>query len=141
MAVIIPHSTEELRLYKLQKEFIQELFEEDRIIYAAFPFWIECTELDITKTKMISKVELEDIQVNEKCIYYPVCIDYDGKKLKSRLPLIILHSGPQFTEIDRQKIAQKKQPVKLLKVFRLGIVQDEGPHAKSISKSVWCKIK
>ena len=35
----------------------------------------------------------------------------------------------------------KEKPVRQLKVFRLGLVQDEGPCAKSISKSVWCKLK
>ena len=140
MAVIIPHPTEELRLYELQKELIKDLYEEGRIMNAAFPFWIEAPAIDLNNKKAISKVELKEIQIEEKCIYYPVTVDYDGKIIETSLPLIFLHRGKNFSDKDKKIVIEKKQPVNQLKIFRLGLVQDQGPHAKSISKSVWCKL-
>ena len=56
MTVLLPHSTEEIRLYDFQKELISGLFTEERIIYAAFPLWIELGAFDISEKNTIKKV-------------------------------------------------------------------------------------
>ncbi len=147
MVAAILHSTDELKLIKFQKELISELFEEGRILLAVRPLWIKLSKeiktlSDIvTNHNSLTSIELKDIKVSDSEIFIPVNIFTDTTSYHSKLTLILLHSGSPFSEYDKQKLAQKKQPVKQLKVFRLGLVQDEGSHAQSISKSVWCKIK
>ena len=147
MAVIILHPTEELIFAKLQKELISELFEDDRIMIAVKPLWIpitpviECEGGFDTTLRVTQPPELGELEVSEDSVFLPVTVYTEAGQYNTKLTLVILHSGRKFTEIDHQKITKIKQPVKQLKVFRLGIVQEEGPHAKSISKSVWCKLK
>ncbi len=140
MTVIIPHSTEELKLIQLQKELITIFFEKDRIITASYPLWIELGDFELTEKEGIKKIELGDLIAGGHEILCPVKIECKGKTLSSKLPLVSIYKGPDFSEEEKKIMAEKKQPVKLIKVFRLGIVADEGPHAKSISKSVWCKL-
>ena len=144
MIVIIPHSTEELHLYAFQKELISSLYEEGRIMYAAFPLWIELGDYDISEKKAIKKVEAGEIVLTENSIFCPVKIEIENKAgfhiAESKIPLIFLKNGKPFSEEDKKLALQKKQPVKQLNVFRLGLVQEEGLHAKSISKSAWCKL-
>ena len=144
MTVIIPHSTEEIRLYDFQKDLISSLFEEGRIMYAAFPLWIELKDFKLSEKNTIKKIQIEEIEFTEKSIFCPVKIEIENKDgfhiAESKIPLIFLNNGRAFSDEDRKITMQKKQPVKQLNVFRLGIVQEEGPHAKSISKSVWCKL-
>ena len=149
MLVLIPHPAEELKLINYQKEIISLLYSEKSIIYSAAPFWIEVPEV-LTNTadtnlkalaNTIDEVILNDAEVFPDRIDLPVTIKSSGKYFNSKLTLVILHKGQEFSDKAIQLLSQKNQPVKALKVFRLGIVQNEGPHAKSISKSVWCKIK
>lgn len=144
MTAISPHSTEELHLYNFQKELIGELFEEGRIMCAVFPLWIELGEYDLSEKNSIKKIETGEIDFTDNTIFCPVKIEIENKNgsqiIQSRLSLVCLKRGRAFSDNDKKIISQKKQPVKQLKVFRLGIVQEEGPHAKSISKSVWCKL-
>ncbi len=141
MTVIIPHSTEELMLIKLQKELIDLLFEAGRIITAAYPLWIELGDFELSEKSDIKKVELGELETEGSEIFCPVTIKFGREKLSSKLTLVSIYSNKDFSDKDKIKLSQKKQPVKQLTVFRLGITADQGPHAKSISKSVWCKIK
>lgn len=144
MTVIIPHSTEELRLYDFQKELISSLYEEGRIMYAAFPLWIELGDFDISEKKAIKKVEAGEIVLTENSIFCPLKIKIENKNgsqtIESKITLISLKKGKAFSDEDKKLALQKKQPVKQLNVFRLGLVQEEGLHAKSISQSAWCKL-
>ena len=144
MTVIIMHPADELRLIKLQKELIEAFFEETplpagNVFYPQIPLWIELADFSLSDKAQIVKVELEDFDFSESSIFCPVKITCKKKTISSRLTLVnILHGSFFDFKKDMQKI---KQPVKALKVFRLGLVAEQGPHAKSISKSVWCKIK
>ena len=135
--VLIPHPTEELIFAKLQKELISDFFEEGRIMYAVKPLWIPC-DRDLTGLKPI--VETGALEATATEIYVPVTISADNLSFKTRLLLVRIHSGKEFSDSDRKAISQKKQPVRQLKIFRLGLMQDVGPHAKSISNSKWCKL-
>ena len=164
MTVIIPHPTEELIFAKLQKEIISELFEDGRIMIAEKPLWIpvntviecsrsECIEITgvsencgfdtasgLLNHREISFVDVGELEICEDSVFVEVTVKSDSGDFLSRLNLVRLHSGRQFSDSDRLKLAKIKQPVRQLKVFRLGLVQEEGLHAKSISKSVWCKL-
>ncbi len=148
MVVIIPHSTEDLKLISFQKELIDLLFSNDRIIYRTTPLWIELPDdfsaFDKESLKACSKnvqlVELGEVEIEKDNIYIPVKLKTVNCTADSKLTLVRLHSGNIFSDIDLKSIRQKKQPVRQLKIFRLGIVQAEGPHAKSISDFAWCKL-
>ncbi len=148
MFVIIPHPTEELKIIEFQKNIIVELFQEDRIIYRTTPLWIELPE-NIPQTeeenikllsKKIKSVKFGDVKTDSRSIFVPVEINLDNDIYSSKLTLVRIHNGIDFTESDRQLLAEKKEPVRLLKIFRLGIAQADGPYAKSISNSVWIKL-
>ncbi len=113
-------------------------------MYAVFPLWIELGDFDISEKKAIKKVEAGEIELTENSIFCPVKIEIENKNgsqiIESKIPLISLKKGKAFSDEDKKLALQKKQPVKQLNVFRLGLVQEEGLHAKSISKSVWCKL-
>ena len=152
MAVIILHPTEELKLIKLQKEIISELFEEGRILYAVKPLWIKIHDdlapVDSAQERKnelskynIRQVELDDIELSENSIFIPVTITTDTAAYNSKLTLVNLHSGRQFTGFDRDKLNKIKQPVRQLKVFRLGNEKELGSSSKCITKSRWIKIK
>ena len=152
MAVIIFHPTEELKLIKFQKELISELFEEGRILYAVKPLWIKIHDnfapFDSAQGRKnelskynIRQVELDDIELSENSIFIPVTITTDTAAYNSKLTLGILHSGRQFTGFDREKLNKIKQPVRQLKVFRLGNEKELSPVSKCIMKSKWIKIK
>ena len=152
MAVIILHPTEELKLIKLQKEIISELFEEGRILYAVKPLWIKihddlapANSAQERKNELskynIRQVELDDIELSENSIFIPVTITTDKAAYNSKLTLVNLHSGRQFTSFDRDKLYKIKQPVRQLKVFRLGNEKELGSSSKCITKSRWIKIK
>lgn len=143
MTVIILHPTEELKLINFQKELIEELFENDRILYRTTPLWIDFKDSEELKTagKNIQSVNLGEVEISDKSIFIPLQIQTSEGHINSKLTLVNIYSGKDFSDKDIQIIKQKKQPVNQLKIFRLGIVQEEGSHAKSISKSVWCKIK
>ena len=154
MTVIIPHPTEELIFAKLQKEIISELFEDGRIMIAEKPLWIPVTPVidgvfddcgfdtasGLLNHREISFVDVGGLEICEGAVFVEVTVKSDSGDFLSRLNLVRLHSGRQFSDSDRLKLAKIKQPVRQLKVFRLGLVQEEGLHAKSISKSVWCKL-
>ena len=170
MTVIIPHPTEELIFAKLQKEIISELFEDGRIMIAEKPLWIpvntviecsrsECIEITgvaenggfdnggfdtasgLLNHRVIAGVDVGGLEICENSVFIPVTISTKSGQVNSKLTLVRLHKGRTFNKSDSEKLAKIKQPVKQLKVFRLGNVQNEGPHAISISNSVWRKIK
>ena len=147
MAVIILHLTEELKLIKLQKEIISELFEEGRILYAVKPLWIKIHDdlapVDSAQERKneLSKYNIRHIELSENSIFIPVTITTDKAAYNSKLTLVNLHSGRQFTGFDRDKLNKIKQPVRQLKVFRLGNEKELGSSSKCITKSRWIKIK
>ena len=139
MTVIILHPNDEIFFADIQKELIEKLFDDGRIIYSQFPLWIELGDFDIKEKTQIKCIEFGELCVNDNSVFYPVLIDIGERKIDSKLTLVCLHKGRFFSTQEIEILKQK--PVRHLKVFRLGIVQEQGPHAKSISKSVWCKIK
>ena len=151
MVVIIPHPTEELIFAKLQKQLISELFEDGRIMYAVKPLWIEVnTVVEPVETTaehelsevcgILSKIELGDFEISEGSIFIPVTITTETAQHNSKLTLVNLHSGRQFTDSDRQTISKIKQPVRQVKVFRLGLEKELSPNSKCITESKWVKL-
>ncbi len=138
MTALIMHPNDELFFTDLQKEIIAGLYEEGRIIYNKLPLWIELGDFDLKDKSLIQKVEIGELTFSGENIFCPVLIECSHGQINSKLTLVCLHKGKNFT--DSEISALKEKPVRQLKVFRLGLVQDEGPHAKSISKSVWCKL-
>jgi len=144
MAVIILHPTEELKLINLQKELISELFTEGRILVAAMPLWIplvDSTDTTAEHEKLKYQIELNNLEITDTEVFIPVTITSDKGKFSSKLTLVNLHSGQNFSDSDRQIISQKKQPVRQLKVFRLGIEKELSSNSKCITESKWIKIK
>ena len=147
MKVIILHPTEELLLVNYQKELIKALYSDNRVIFAVSPLWLELPEKDVNSenlkeiSKTIRQITFGEIVFDSSKISLPVKIETSGRAFSSKLSLVSIIKGADFSEEDKNSAAKIKQPVRQLKVFRLGMVQEDGPHAKSISKSVWCKIK
>ena len=139
MTVILMHPNDEIFFADFQKELIETLFDDGRIIYSQIPLWIDLGDFDLKEKSQIKHIEIGELCVSNNSVYCPVLIDIGERKIDSKLTLVCLHKGKNFTAGDAALLKQK--PVRQLKVFRLGIVQEQGPHAKSISKSVWCKIK
>ena len=142
MTVIIPHPTEELTLINFQKELISSLYKMGRIVYADIPLWIDFIENEDLRAlaKKIKSVIFGELEVSDTSIIIPVQIHSSENCINSKLTLVNIYRGSSFSDDEKNLILQKKRPVNQLKIFRLGIVQNEGPHAKSISKSVWCKL-
>ena len=147
MKVIILHPTEELLLVNYQKELIKALYSDNRVIFAVSPLWLELPEKDVSSenlkefSKTIRQITFGEIVFDSSKISLSVKIETSGRAFSYKLSLVSIIKGADFSEEDKNSAAKIKQPVRQLKVFRLGMVQEEGPHAKSISKSVWCKIK
>lgn len=138
MTALLMHPNDELFFTDLQKEIIAALYEDVRIIYSKLPLWIELGDFNLKDKALIQKVQIGELSSSGESIYCPVLIECGQSQLASKLTLVCLHKGNFFT--DSEIAALKEKPVRQLKVFRLGHVQDEGPHVKSISKSVWCKL-
>ena len=138
MTVLIMHPNDEIFFADFQKELIEKLFENGRTIYSQVPLWIELGDFEIKEKAQIKQIEIGELCVSDDSVYCPVLIETDKRKIDSKLTLVCLHNGNNFTAEEVASLKQK--PARQLKVFRLGIVQNEGPHAKSISKSVWCKL-
>lgn len=139
MTVILLHPTDELFFANLQKELTERLFKEDRILYQNTPLWIELGELELDEKKLIKKVEIGEMEICENSVICPVTVILENKQISSKLTLVSVYKGDNI--LNSEIAIQKNKPIRQLKVFRLGIMQNEGPHAKSISKSVWCKLK
>ncbi len=139
MTVIILHPNDEIFFADIQKEVIEKLFDDGRIIYSQFPLWIELGDFDIKEKSQIKQIEIGELCLSDDSVYCSVLIETNKRNIASKLTLVCLHNGNKFSAEEVASLKQK--PVRQLKVFRLGIVQEQGPHAKSISKSVWCKIK
>ena len=88
-----------------------------------------------------SSIELGDLQASNTEILIPITITADDSTINTKLTLVKIHSGKEFTDTERQKIAQKKQPVRQLKIFRLGIEKELSPVSKCITDSKWIKLK
>ena len=142
MAVIILHPTEELKLINFQKELISDLFTEGRILVAARPLWIPVVEtFEKLNHSNISSVEFGDLENTESEIYIPVKIATTNGNKSSKLSLVSIYNNSNFTEKDRQIISQKKQPVRQLKIFRLGNEKELSSISKCITDFKWIKIK
>ena len=139
MNVIILHPTDELFYADFQKELIRTLFEEGRIMCQKVPLWIELNDFALEDKPHLTKVEIGELRTDEKEIYCMVQVTCKERVIHSKLTLVNLLHGKNFSSEEIETL--KNKPARQIKVFRLGIVQDEGPHAKSISKSVWCKLK
>ena len=140
MTVLIPHPTEELIFAKLQKQLISELFEDGRIMYAVKPLWIPVIAKDALINNR-SSVEPGDFQASDTEIFIPITITADDSTINTKLTLIKIHSGKEFTDSDHQIISKIKQPVRQLKVFRLGIEKELSSNSKCITDSKWIKIR
>ena len=90
MTVIILHPTEELKLIKLQKELINSLYSDSRIITAAYPLWIKLDEFDLQDKASIKKIEFGEFEVDRNTVGLPVFIDCDKGRINSKLTLVIL---------------------------------------------------
>jgi len=170
MTVIIPHPTEELIFAKLQKEIISELFEDGRIMIAEKPLWIpvntviECSRSECIEITGVSKncgfddggfdtasgllnhrvivgVDVGGLEICENSVFIPVTISTKSGQVNSKLTLVRLHKGRTFGKSDSEKLAKIKQPVKQLKVFRLGNEKELSSVSKCIVESKWIKIK
>ncbi len=148
MTVIILHPTEEGHLISLQKELINDLYVPNRILYSSYPLWLDFPEndgegkIDLKElSKTIESISFGKLDISDKEIFINFLIKTKNREYTSKLTLVCIHNGPAFSDREIEIIRQKKQPVNQLKIFRLGTVQEEGLHAKSISKSVWCKLK
>ena len=139
MTVLIMHPNDEIFFADFQKELIEKLFDNGRTIYSQIPLWIEIDDFDIKEKSQIKQIKIGELCVSDNSVYCPVLIETDKRKINSKLTLVCLHNGNNFSVEEVASLKQK--PARQLKVFRLGIVQNEGPHAKSINKSVWCKLK
>ena len=139
MTVLIMHPNDEIYFADLQKELIETLFCDGRIMYSQFPLWIELGDFDLADKSLIKQIEIGELCVDEDSIYCKVRALCNKCEVTSKLTLVCLHNGRYFSAEEVEALKQK--PARQLKVFRLGLVQDEGPHAKSISKSAWCKLK
>lgn len=140
-AVLIPHPTEELIFAKLQKELISDFFEEGRILYAVKPLWIQITGDASSFPEKITAVELSDLEAGPREIFIPVTIMADGRTITSKVSLVKIHSGNEFTTPERKGLYQKKQPVKKMKIFRLGKVKSLSAKAECLTGSKWFKLK
>lgn len=142
MAVIILHPSDELKLVSLQKELISELFEDGRIFVAEKPLWIPANAVNTVNAAnaVITVVELGDLEISEASIFIPVTITSGNAQYTSKLTLVSLYRGRKFTGFDRQIIAKIKQPVKQLKVFRLGLEKELSSNSKCIIDSKWIKL-
>ena len=132
--VLIPHPTEELIFAKLQKELISVFFDTERVIYAVKPLWIE------TNQRRVQSVELSELCVTPREIFIPVTITTENNTIESKLSLVSIYSGKDFSDSERKAITQKKQPVRQLKVFRLGIEKELSPNSKCLIDSKWIKL-
>ncbi len=139
MTVILLHPTDELFFANLQKELTECLFKEDRILYQNTPPWIELGELELDEKKLIKKVKIGEMEICENSVICPVTVILENKQIYSKLTLVSVYKGDNI--LNSEITIQKNKPIRQLKVFRLGIMQNEDLHAKSISKSVWCKLK
>ncbi len=144
MAVVILHPTEELKLIKFQKELISDLFTEGRILLAARPLWIEIGSDSVTYKELTSlnirSIDFGELEISDKEIYIPVIISTENEQIASKLSLVSIYSGNTFSDSDRTIIRQKKQPVRQLKVFRLGNEKELSSVSKCITESKWCKL-
>ena len=167
MTVIIPHPTEELIFAKLQKELISELFEDERIMIAEKPLWIpviecsrsECIEITgvsencgfddggfdtasgLLNHRVIVGVDVGGLEICENSVFIPVTISTKSGQVNSKLTLVRLHKGRTFDKSDSEKLAKIKQPVRQLKIFRLGNEKELSSVSKCIIESKWIKIK
>ena len=132
--VLIPHPTEELIFAKLQKELISVFFDTERVMYAVKPLWIE------TNQRRVQSVELSELCATPREIFIPVTITTENNTIKSKLSLVTIYSGKDFSDSERNAITQKKQPVRQLKVFRLGIEKELSPNSKCLLDSKWIKL-
>ena len=144
MAVVILHPTEELKLIKFQKELISDLFTEGRILLAARPLWIEIGSDSVTYKELpslnIRSIDFGELEISDKEIYIPVIISTENEQIASKLSLVSIYSGNTFSDSDRTIIRQKKQPVRQLKIFRLGNEKELSSVSKCITESKWCKL-
>ena len=145
MAVVILHPTEELKLIKFQKELISDLFTEGRILLADRPLWIEIGSDSVTYKELpslnIRSIDFGEPEISDKEIYIPVIISTENEQIVSKLSLVSIYRNNTFSDSDRTIIRQKKQPVRQLKVFRLGIEKELSSNSKCITESKWIKIK
>ena len=139
--VIILHPTEELIFSKLQKELISDFFDQERILYAVKALWIQIESSANPCIEKITSVEFSDLDTRPTEIFIPVTIKADGTTLKSHLSLVKIHCGKAFTDSEYKAITQKKQPVKQIKVFRLGSTKKLNSRAQCLTDSKWLKLK
>ena len=88
----------------------------------------------------ISSVEFGELETTESEIYIPIKITTTEGVFSSKLSLVSIYNNTNFTEADHQIISQKKQPVRQLKVFRLGNEKELSSISKCITEFKWCKL-
>lgn len=148
MVVIIPHSTEELKLIRLQKELIARLNKDGNIWIRNYPLWIELPDCifqnNIPETtaelkdfsKKIDKVTLEKIvfQKNEVFISVKLELISANSAFMLELPLISnISTGSTTTTTTTTTTIDTV--LTSLKVFRLGLSHIDQTPASSLHNS------
>ncbi len=141
MIVIIPHSTEELKIIRFQKELIKDFNRDGCIFYAHQPLWIEIEGFSTDSkeelkelSKKIGHVTLSSLKNDDDEFFLQAEIEFEDKKLSGHLPLLHLYKGK-----ISEKRTNKKCPVEELKIFRLGIPYQYTETTKSLSDFIWHK--
>ena len=155
MVVIIPHPTEELKLIKLQKKLIQNLFSNDLLIYRQIPLLIELPFEEIPQIKnsiseLIISQPVFKAQTNQ--ISCPVEITAGNTTLHSELTLLNL----KFNNTDKkwqsessisEKLLQSLQNEKdsqfpmSLSIFKFALCSKPQKGMYQISSVCWKKLK
>lgn len=155
MVVIIPHPTEELKLIKLQKKLIQNLFSNDLIIYRQIPLLIELPFEEIQQIKnTISSVVISQPVYNCKTnqITCPAEITVENTTLHSELALLNIkfnntNENGQSESFNSQKFLQCLQNEKdsqfpmSLSIFKLALCSKPQKGMYQISSVCWKKLK
>lgn len=159
MVVIIPHSTEELKLIRLQKELIARLNIDGNIWIRNYPLWIELPDCifqnNIPETtadlkdfsKKIDKVTLEKIvfQKNEVFISVKLELISANSAFMLELPLISNISTSSIDTISTSSVSTGSTTTPTsttidtvltsLKVFRLGVSHIDQTPVSSLHNS------
>ena len=143
MVVLIPHTTEELKLIRFQKELINQINSQDDVFYAVKPLWIEIPEFSAQNKEMLKEVSKSIKKVTLSNPFYSDCdnevslkvfVTTQTQVIETKVSLLKGWSGRLNISLDN-----KKSPVENLKIFRLGIPFLYNQNQKSLKDSLWHK--
>ena len=158
MTVIIPHQDDELKLRNFQKSLISLINKKADasgcVFYELVPLWIHLESEQFAKEehlkemgKQITKIEFSSLSADAHKgeISADFKIFTNSGEVSGRLPLASAYKkeklpAPDFLEKLLKNISLEDIPPSL-KIFRLGNAIKTGNNSKSISHSVWVKLK